>query len=124
MTPLSLAVDPDGTSTAIKVGQGQQLIAPRKTGDASLTTVQVADIGSWRHGQLTYSNAPLNVVATDIARYLGKPIDVDAALAGRRFSGVLTVGDRSKLLPTFARIMAVSYRVEGNRILISPGPAR
>lgn len=119
-----VAVNPQESSAAIRVIAGQQLLARPRGGSAIVTKVSSSNVGSWRSGQLSYSDAPLDVVAADISRYLNKPIDVDAGLADRRFSGVLAIGDGSKLLPTLTQIMALSYRDAGGHIRLSAAPAR
>lgn len=117
-----LTVTPDGAA-ATTVAAGQQLFAARDGDSLSLSPVAAPDVGSWRQGRLVYSNTPLAVVAADISRYLGKTIEVDPAIGGQSFSGVLAIGDRSKLLANFADIAGLSYEETGNRARLTAGPA-
>lgn len=119
-----VAVDPPGAATAVTVSVGQQLLGSRDADTTTVATVPGAGEGSWRQGRLTYSDVPLTIVASDIARYVGKPVVVDTDIAERRFSGVLKVGDGSELLPTLVDVMALSTRVEGDRVRLSARPAR
>lgn len=120
-----VTVDPLGAASPVPVAAGQQFSAPLGAdGRASVRDIATGDIGSWRQGRLSYGNAPLDVVAADISRYLEKTVDVDPALADRRFSGVLTIGDGSRLLPTLAQVMGLSYTVKGDRVRLAAVPAR
>src|SRR3546814_7062257 len=51
------------------------------------------DIGGWRTGTLVYAGASLATVSADLARSLGRPIDVAPAIAAQRFTGTLALGD-------------------------------
>ena len=118
-----VSVAPD-EGEATRVSAGQQLTARRKQRSAQLTAVQPAEVGSWRQGRLVYNNAPLSVVAADIARYSGKTITVDPAIGNRPFSGVLAIGDGSGLLANLSNLMAITYEEKGDRVRISPAPVR
>lgn len=119
-----VTVDPPGPSAAVTVSAGQQLIGSPDSEDPMITSVPSADAGGWRRGRLTYSDAPLSIVAGDVSRYVGKPVVVDPSIANRRFSGVLKIGDGTELLPTLADVMGLSTRMEGDRVLLSARPAR
>jgi transmembrane sensor len=111
-------------SEPAKVAAGEQLIAQNDAKSIRKSTIAAKDVGSWRLGRLVYNDAPLSMVAADITRYSGKMIIMDPALRNRRFSGVLAIGDGSKLLANLAGLMALSYRVEGDRIRISTAGGR
>ncbi|PJG45715.1 hypothetical protein CAF53_23770 [Sphingobium sp. LB126] len=104
---------------ATRVSAGQQLIAQRGNHSAQVSPVLVGDVGSWRQGRLVYNDAPLSIIAADIARYSGKTIAVDPAISNRPFSGVLAIGDGSKLLANLSDLMALSYEEQGNSVRIS-----
>lgn len=108
--------------TATVVTAGQQLIALRRKGTTRLATVDRRDVGSWRQGRLVYVDMPLSVVAADISRYSGKTVIVDPAIGDQTFSGVLAIGDGSRLLANVADILDLSYEEtsDGARL----GPAR
>jgi transmembrane sensor len=69
--------------------------------------VDPASVASWRSGTLVYDNAPLSLVAADMARYVGTSISVDPAVAGLRFSGGLEIGDGSRLVERLEQFVAV-----------------
>jgi transmembrane sensor len=107
----------DGAAT--RISAGEQLIARSDGQPVHKTPIAAKDVGSWRLGRLVYNDAPLSIVAADISRYSGKTVVVDPSLRDRRFSGVLAIGDGSGLLGNLADLMALSYRMEGDRVRIS-----
>ncbi|WP_176594597.1 FecR domain-containing protein [Sphingobium sp. EM0848] len=107
----AVAVSSDSTEGEVKVTAGHQLMA-RQGEELALSPVVAAEIGSWRQGRLSYSNAPLSLVAADISRYSGKRIIVDPALEAGHFSGTLVIGDGSRLLADLAAVMDLSVHAE------------
>jgi len=118
-----VAVGSAGNSPA-NLAAGQKLVARGDEGTMRISRIAANDVGSWRQGRLVYDDAPLSVVAADIARYSGKAVVLDPAIRARRFSGVLSVGDGSKLLADLAAVMALRYDVQGDRIRVSAGASR
>lgn len=118
-----VAVIPAGTGQSIAVSAGQQLAASA-SGDIRLSAVRPRDVASWRNGRLVYENAEIATVAADISRFSGKRIVVDPSLRGRRFSGVLTIGDGSRLLQTFQALTPFEVHPEGDRVRISAARTR
>lgn len=119
----NVAVIPAGTGQSIPVSAGQQLYAST-SGDIRVATVRPSDVASWRNGRLVYENAEITTVAADISRFSGRQIVVDPSLRSRRFSGVLTIGDGSKLLQTFQALTPFVVRAEGDRVRISAAHTR
>jgi transmembrane sensor len=103
---------------------GEQLIARADGSFIRKSSIPAEHVGSWRLGRLVYSDAPLSIVAADITRYSGKTIIVDPSIRNKRFSGVLAIGDGSNLLANLADLMALSYRVEGDRIRVGTADIR
>jgi len=118
-----VAVGSEGNSPT-NLAAGQKLVARGDEGTMRISRIAANDVGSWRQGRLVYDDAPLSVVAADIARYSGKAVVLDPAIRARRFSGVLSVGDGSKLLADLAAVMALRYDVQGDRIRVSAGASR
>ena len=99
----------------VRVVAGQQLVAAGDT--PRLSAVAASDVGSWRTGRLTYSNAPLSLVAADISRYAKTPVIIDPSLENAHFSGSLVIGDGSRLVDDLATII-------GARVVRAEGRAR
>lgn len=108
----TISVASPAISQAVQVSAGHQLIA--SGGGLTLSPVLAGDIGSWRSGRLSYSGAPLSLVAADISRYARKAVKIDPSLEASHFSGTLVIGDGTKLLPDLAAVMGVRIVAEGN----------
>lgn len=116
----SISVTSDQSDRGVQVSAGHQLVT---SGDAlTLSSVATAEVGSWRAGRLSYTDAPLPLVAADISRYSGRTVIVDPSLEKNHFSGTLVIGDGSRLLPDLATILAIQVRAEGNGARISAPP--
>ncbi len=72
---------------------------------AQVQRLEEAQIGTWRSGRLSYSNAPLSLVAADLRRYAGVKVEVPESLANRQFSGTLVIGDGTAALRDLSRLM-------------------
>ncbi|MEJ7933886.1 FecR domain-containing protein [Sphingobium sp. AN558] len=108
----NISVASPDASEAVQVSAGHQLIAGG--GDLTLSPVLASDVGSWRSGRLSYSSAPLSLVAADISRYSRKSVKIDPSLEASHFSGTLVIGDGTRLLPDLAGVMGVRIVAEGN----------
>lgn len=115
-----VSVDMPGAAKPIRLDAGHQLLGGR--GALTLAPVDIAQIGSWRSGRLSYSDAPLALVAADITRYSGKAIIVDPSVEKKHFSGSLVIGDGSKLVDDLVGVMGIEAQSAGNAVRI--GAAR
>ncbi len=131
-------IDADRSGTQVAVAEGEVTISSARASgsvplsggrvlwldqsgtSAQLGSLRPADVASWRRGALAYDSAPLTLVADDISRYAGRPITVDPAVAARRFSGVLSIGDGSRLATDVAAIMALRVRPVGDGLQLEP----
>jgi transmembrane sensor len=104
---------------AVRLGAGDRLIGE---GIAPPKLVHVAPevVASWRRGRLIYDDAPLTSVASDISRYTGNRVELAAALDGRRFSGVLVIGDGSHLVSDLTAVANLAVERDGARIVLRP----
>ena len=106
-------------------GQSTRLSAGERATFNGRTIVRgsadVAAVGGWRDGQLSFLSAPMADVARDIERASGIAISADPALAGRRFSGnILIDDDRSAFRRRLAALLDVDVRLVGNRWVLAP----
>lgn len=108
----TISVSSSGTPDAVPVSAGHQLVDGGH--GPVLSPVAVGDVGSWRSGRLSYSNAPLSLVAGDISRYARTTVTVDPSLEASHFSGTLVIGDGRRLLPDLAAVMGVQIISEGD----------
>lgn len=79
----------DAGRRAAPLDAGQQLV--ERAGERRVTDVAPQVIGTWADGSLVYASAPLSRVAADLSRALGVRIAVAPAIAGRPFSGAITL---------------------------------
>ena len=107
----------------ITIAAGQQLVAGAAEQGGRVSRIDPSHVGSWRHGRLVYTDVPLRLIASDIERYSHQRVVIDHSLENMRFSGVLVIGDGSRLSVDLAGILGASTRVEGNSIRIGADPA-
>jgi transmembrane sensor len=109
-------------SEEVQISAGHQLLSG--SNGLTLSSVASSDVGSWRQGRLSYSNAPLPLVAADISRYARKAVQIDPSLEKTHFSGTLVIGDGSKLLADLAILMGVEVHLQGNGARIGAAAPR
>jgi transmembrane sensor len=128
------SVDAEAGRVVVAVAQGQVTVDPpvgdtvtlaagqrlSGTGGAApvVSAVAAQSVGAWRTGRLVYNDAPLGMVAADISRYRGAPVVVDPALKGRRFSGVLVIGDGSTLVSDLAGVAGLRVERRGDAVVL------
>ncbi|MDB5702937.1 MAG: anti-FecI sigma factor FecR [Sphingomonas bacterium] len=116
----ALEISSPRIAKTVKLVSGQNFLASNSLGLMQRGAQRPETVASWRRGELVYDGAPLALVAGDVARYAGKAVTVDPAIANRRFSGVLTIGDGTGLVGTLAAIMALDARPMGNGVRLEP----
>ena len=103
------------TVRGVMVRAGQRFTVAGGT-DPRLGPVRTATVGRWRSGPLVYDATPLAIVAADIARTTGLPVEAVGAVAARPFSGVIAPGDRSTMVNSVAALTGVDSVVEGDTL--------
>lgn len=76
---------------AIRLRPGKGLIDAATSNTIRLFDTPAASIGGWSSGQFRYAAAPLADVATDLSRALGVRITAAPTIAGRPFTGAITL---------------------------------
>jgi transmembrane sensor len=118
----AISVASPGSGQPVRVAAGYQLVGGED--GQKLSSVVPAEVGSWRAGRLSYSDAPLALVLADIARYSNKRVEVDPSLENRHFSGVLVIGDGSKLVEDLATVIGAQLQAEGDVVRLSAAASR
>ncbi len=108
---------PGGRDT--RVSEGQQLIVSGKPAVAEYASIAAEDVAGWRSGRLVFRNEPLSLVAGQIGPHAGVTVAVDPAIADRRFSGVLAIGDGSQLVERLGEIMGLAVESRGDAVQLS-----
>lgn len=100
----AVIVNPD--SENVRLDPGRRATIAGADGRITLANVATGPIGSWRTGQLSFTDASMTEVAQALERSLGARIAVDPAIAARRFSGVLQLRGRDgDAVPTLAMVL-------------------
>lgn len=115
-----VSVGPRG-GAATTVEAGHRLDIAERDDQAVMRAADARTMGSWRGDRLVYDNTPLSLVALDLTRYVGRPVTVDPAIADLRLSGVLTIGDGSRLVGQIEALLPIRAKVEANRIYLARG---
>ena len=106
----------DGTR-AVQLEQGNGLIYGKALGTRQVAA-QGLGLSGWTNGALSYVDAPLPVVAEDIARLTGMPVSVAAPLRTRRFSGSLTLAKGTDAAHDLATLMGLRLVHEGDHVTL------
>lgn len=98
----------------VALNAGEALVDRAGPTGIRVTSVPVQAVGSWEKGRLTYSQAPMSVVAADLARTLGVAITVAPSLADRPFSGSIALDGKGP--EQFRRLeLALNVTMESGR---------
>lgn len=112
-----------GRADAAAVHAGQRLLVAGDPPFAEYGAVAAADLAGWREGRLVFRNEPLSLVALQVGRHAGLTVTVDPAVAQRRFSGVLAIGDGTQLVTQLARLMELRVQRDGAVVRLSAAAA-
>ena len=128
-----VAVTVPGTAP-IALVQGHALLWRPAAAQLTLSANPHARIGTWRKGELSYNDAPLDLVASDIARYGGTQIALAPTLANTHFTGTLLLGHGHSPAQDLAQLLGATWRPDVGRNggrnggrdagRLLPGPAR
>ncbi|MCB2065545.1 MAG: FecR domain-containing protein [Erythrobacter sp.] len=97
----------------VQLTAGRQLHFDGASGRSLAAPVEAASVGGWRSGQLTYADVPLRLVSADLSRYAGVEIEVPQAMAGRMFSGTLTIDDGNAAARDLSQLMGLGLERAG-----------
>jgi transmembrane sensor len=118
-----VAVDLPGATQKVRVVGGQQLLVSGAPLHAEYASISGDEVAGWRAGRLVFHNEPLTLVAAQLSLHARQAVTVDEAIAQRRFSGVLTVGDGSQLATRLGEIMNLAVQVRGNTVHLAAADA-
>lgn len=107
----AVMVDPARTPISLDAGEGAVLHDKRPP---QLFSISPESIGQWSKDRMSYGDAPLSQVATDLSGALGRPIMVDATLRQRRFTGSLAVAPIRARPEELADLLDVRMRRNGD----------
>lgn len=112
----------DALGGPVQLAAGRRILFDPAHGLARVSFVAAKDVGEWREGRLTYDAAPLALVASDLARYAGVGVSVPPSLAGRRFSGTLSIKDGNSAVRDLSQLMGLELSYDAGAYRLSdPG---
>jgi transmembrane sensor len=111
------AVDYNPGRDDIRLVKGQGLLV--RDGEATVTTVDVTSVGSWRDSVLAYEGATLAEVADDLSRALGVDLRADPGVAKRPFSGSIATAKLSGDPRLAGPLLGVAIRKRGGHWVMS-----
>jgi transmembrane sensor len=103
----------DALGKPVRLPAGRRILFDPAHGVATVAAVSARDVGEWREGRLTYDATPLSLVAADLSRYAGVTVTVSPPLAGRRFSGTLSIHDGETAVRDLAQLMGLQVSRRG-----------
>ncbi len=103
------------TRQAVLLKPGQRLRVTGPGAEPVVSAVSIAQVGGWKSGRLDFTAATLEDIGPDLARALGRPINVDPAIAANTFTGTIVI-DRSdeNALENVAALMGIAARKTDN----------
>ena len=117
----TVAVHSPRLSSPLHLTAGQGMAALSGSNTIEQLRVPPANVGSFRTGQLVYDDVPLDIVAAELGQYTDAKIIVENDVGQRRFSGALSLGDRSALVNDVAALMDLQVHRDGNVVRLADG---
>lgn len=110
--------DPDGAAVSLAAGQtldatgGDRPVLGRRDPQA---------MAGWRQGQLSYTAAPMEIVAGDLSRSIRAEVRLDPDIRALPFTGSIRIdGDAATTVIGLAATLGLQARRAGNAWLIEP----
>ncbi len=94
------------------VQQGRAVAYAPSGSIAPLESVDAASATAWQRGKLIFDRQPVSDIVAELSRYRhGRIVIADAALAGRRISGVFNTNDIDGAIASIARELKAEARL-------------
>ena len=101
------------TRDAVRLDPGKALTWDESAGRLTLSNVDVASVGGWRDGRLSYEGESIGEVAADLSRALGVSITAAPDVSKRPFRGTLAVAALKKDPAAVAPLLDVAAERSG-----------
>lgn len=94
---------------AVQVSPGEQLVFNDGAAKPLIRRIDTDGALAWRQGYLTYKDAPLSQVASDLNRYFIHPVTLkDSNTGAHKFSGILKIDNEDAVLKRLAELVPVA----------------
>lgn len=111
----------DGSQT-VQLDPGDRLTREKPGSAVVVGRTDTDTIGTWRNGLLHYVDAPIQLIARDLSRAVGKPIRVSSAAKDIRYTGTLAIGGtQGQLLASVGALLGVTITETTDSWEIEPG---
>ncbi|MDE2563630.1 MAG: FecR domain-containing protein [Sphingomonadales bacterium] len=110
----------DSLAQPVVLHAGQGLSFDAAAHSATVRTEAASVIGVWRSGRLSYQDAPLALVASDLGRYAGISVKVANGLEDERFSGTLVVSDGQAAVRDLSQLMGLALDRDAGGYRLDP----
>ena len=107
----AVVAEPDGAG--LKLAAGQRLDTRDGADVLQATPADIASVGSFERGQLTYLDEPLDHVIADLRRSTGVDFSASPTMSGRRFTGTLAVAEVKRDPRSLGPLLGVSIERSG-----------
>ena len=107
----AVVADPDGAR--LQLAAGQRLDTMDGAAVLQAMPADVASVGSFERGQLTYLDEPLHNVIADLNRSTGIDFSASAAISTRRFTGTLSAAEVKRDPRSLGPLLGVSIERSG-----------
>lgn len=113
------AVAFSGLSGRAELRAGERLVDG--AGAIRSARIDPTRVGSWATPRLTYDNAPLRIVAADLSRELGVPVEVAPTIGSRRVTVTIQLDlDTERSMARLGALLDMRVGHRGDGWLISP----
>jgi len=116
----AVSIESDAFDAPVRLNAGRALSLDRAAKVAQTAAFDPSAAGRWRQGRQTYQQAPLTLVAADLARYAGVRVDVDDAVADRRFSGTLITSHGDGAARDLSQLMGLALDARNGSYRLRP----
>jgi transmembrane sensor len=109
-----------GDGTMLRPGMALAIRDEERQEQARVTRLPPATVAGWRHGLLTYREAPLAQVASALERATGARLEIASDLAERRFTGTIQLsGGPEAVIPRMAALVDAKPQYRNGTWLLS-----
>ena len=118
------AVDYESGPKRIRLNQGVALSRPGQDANPVLRKTSQQGVGSWQAGLLQYDDAPLDQVARDLGRNIGRPVRATGSAVRMRFTGTLVLqGPPGQVFARAGPLLGVRFVEKGDSWTMIPADA-
>ena len=106
---------------AVTLNAGAAISAREDLGTIAVTKIDVAKVGGWRSGAVSFTGEPFGRIAAVLNRTDGVLVSVDPSLSRQPFTGMVRLsGKAGQDVPHIAALIGAQWHQDGDRWFLSP----